>query len=161
MDLEAVRETGAQTNNERENRGSIQRACKGGWGQGPRPIQPARDTGTRVSLPSSSPDLAELDPGEQCKRGEGRGRRGEDNISGKKGELSSVTITDRQGFISQLRSKDRSSCLFSRPRGFRRDKVIWKSNDHNRLHRCVFQDDSKLHCCSVFQHKSHSSRYAS
>lgn len=79
-----MRETGAQTNNEQGNQGSIQRACKGDGGRGRDPFNLPRDTGTRVSLPSSSPDLAELDPGEQCKRGEGGGRRGEDNISGKK-----------------------------------------------------------------------------
>lgn len=42
------------------------------WGQkgAPGPFNLPRDVGARVPLPSSSPDLRELDPGEQCKGGE-------------------------------------------------------------------------------------------
>lgn len=48
------------------------------WGAGGRdPFNLPWDTGTRVPLPWTSPDLCELDPGEQCKkRGGGKGSEG-------------------------------------------------------------------------------------
>lgn len=58
-------ETGDQTHKEKGNQGPIQRACMGAGGRGRDPFNLPRDTGTRVPLPSSSPDLCELDPEEQ------------------------------------------------------------------------------------------------
>lgn len=45
-------------------------------GRGQDPFNLPRLTGTRVSLPSSSLDLRELDPDEQCKKGEGGEEKG-------------------------------------------------------------------------------------
>ncbi len=64
-------------NKERGNQGPIQKACMGAGGSGRYPFNLPRDTGTRVPLPSLNPDLCELDPEEQCKRGEGGGGRKE------------------------------------------------------------------------------------
>jgi len=65
------------------------------------PFNLPRDVGTRVPLPSSSPDLRELDPGEQCtRRGGVKGGRWEDNISGKRASFPPLIITDSHRFIS-------------------------------------------------------------
>lgn len=66
-------ETGDRTNKKRGNQGPIQGVCRGLGGRGQDPFNLPWDTGTRVSLPSPSPGLHELDPEEQneSKRGGG------------------------------------------------------------------------------------------
>lgn len=67
------------------NLGPIQRGCMGAGARGQKPFNFPQDMGTRITPPSFSPDLCELDPDEQCKEGEGEKKErterkhGEDN----------------------------------------------------------------------------------
>jgi len=59
-----------------------------GWGQGPRPIQPAPRHRDKVPLPSSSLNLCELDPEEQCRKKEGG--MGKKEVKGGRGRIISL-----------------------------------------------------------------------
>lgn len=88
--------------------------------------------------PPPAPNSMNLIP-EQCEKGKkgAKGGRGRRIISLGNSELFSLTITDRQGFIFQLRSKDWGCSPYSAH--FKWNKVIWKCSERTWLHRCCFK----------------------